>query len=145
MIMLLLVERVLVWAHSCSLSTLSLLQDIFCSGLIASPLHSADRLWEHTCNCFISLDFVTALICSIYWCVTVIFHFSTLLAALAEMEEATACEYQKWFGIYYTCTSLFCCGLGGVGLEVLGWGGANTSDIWLWLYPFASQVSKSTR
>lgn len=32
----------------------------------------------------------------IYLCVTVLFHFS-LLAALVEMEEATACEYQECF------------------------------------------------
>jgi len=53
----------------------------------------------------------------------VIFHFSTLLAALAEMEEATACEYQKWFGTCTYYTSLYCLGCrgggGGVGMR---WG-----------------------
>lgn len=52
-----------------------------------------------------------------------IFHFSILLAALAQMEEETACEYQECFGVDYI--SLF----GGGGGHEVGQVVLSTLDI----------------
>ena len=80
-------------------------QDVFWSGelihvlLLVILINSRQKLKRGLWTQYVNIAFLLHhhSCTHIYLCVTVLFHFSSLLAALVEMEGATTCEYQECF------------------------------------------------